>query len=130
MLAEFNKTTKLAAVFAQHGSVKVLALLIVNECFDGLAERGGAVGLYRFSDCIVGEFYFTFDPLGIGRRFLLGGTTLLSPAVRPAEMFPAVAALIKLFSGVLAIEGVADKDRDDGCAHGVLRRPGTWRTPS
>ena len=79
MLAEFHESAELAAVFAQHGSVKVLALLLVKECFDGLAERGRAVGLYRFSDCIRGELYFLFDQLSAGPGFFLGGAAILSP---------------------------------------------------
>src|ERR1022692_2540687 len=105
MLAEFHETAKLAAVFAQHGSVEVLALLIANECLDGLADRGGAVGLYRFSDCLIGEFDFPFDPFGTGPGLFFGRTAILPPTVRPAEMLPADAALIKLVSGMLAIEG-------------------------
>ena len=110
MLAEFYEPAELAAVFAQHGSVEVLTLLIVNECFDGLAVRAGTVGLCRLSDCLIGKFDFPLDLFGTGPGFFFCGAAILFPALRPAEMFPAVAALVKLFSGMLAIERVAEKD--------------------
>src|ERR1017187_7199488 len=109
MLAEFHQAAKLTAVFAEHGRVKVLALLVLNECLNGLADCGGAVGLHRFTNCLIGELDFPFDPFGTGPGLFFGCAAILFPAVRPAEMFPAIAALIKLVSGVLAIEGVADK---------------------
>jgi hypothetical protein len=87
MLAEFHETAKLTAVFAEYGSVEVLTLLIVNECFDRLAKCGGAVGLYRITDCVIGEFNLSLDPFGAGPRFFLGRTAVLSSVVRPAEMF-------------------------------------------
>ena len=99
----------------------------ISAVIDGLV--GSSVPLAIIPDgtgnLIARELNLPLNPLGSGPRFFFSRTAILPPAVRPAEMFPAVAALIKLVSGVLAIEGVADKDGDDRCAHGILRRPGT-----
>ena len=79
-------------------------MLVLNQRFNRLTKGGRTIGLYRFSDCFVGKFDFALGPLGAGPGFFFGGTAKLPSVVRPAEVFPAVAAFIEFVAGMLATE--------------------------